>query len=66
MTPLGPTPPLPLEDNRVLHHGQHLAIVVAQTREQAAAAARLVKIGYEETAPVLEIDDPRAPVVRNP
>jgi xanthine dehydrogenase YagR molybdenum-binding subunit len=40
--------------------------VVAQTREQAAAAARLVKIGYEETAPVLEIDEPRAPVVRNP
>jgi CO/xanthine dehydrogenase Mo-binding subunit len=66
MTPLGPTPPLPLEDNRVLHHGQHLAIVVAQTCEQAAAAARLVKIGYEETALVLEIDDPRAPVVRNP
>jgi CO/xanthine dehydrogenase Mo-binding subunit len=57
-----PTSP-PLKDNRVLHQGQHLAVVVARTREQAAAAARLVEIGYEETAPVLSIDDPRAPVL---
>jgi xanthine dehydrogenase YagR molybdenum-binding subunit len=66
MTPLGPSPRFPLRDNRILHHGQHVAIVVAQTHEQAAAAARLVKIDYEETAPVLGIDNPRAPVSRNP
>jgi CO/xanthine dehydrogenase Mo-binding subunit len=50
-----------LKDNRILHQGQHLAVVVARTREQAAAAARLVEIDYEEAAPVLSIDDPRAP-----
>ena len=64
MTPLGPSPPFPLKDNRILHHGQHVAVVVARTREQALAAARLVQIDYEEAAPVLSIDDPRAPVLR--
>jgi CO/xanthine dehydrogenase Mo-binding subunit len=43
-----------------------VAIVVARTPEQATAAARLVMIDYEETAPVLRIDNPRAPVSRNP
>jgi xanthine dehydrogenase YagR molybdenum-binding subunit len=65
MTPLGPSPPFPLRDNRILHQGQHVAVVVAQTRERARAAARLVEIDYEEGAPVLGIDDPRAPVLLN-
>ena len=35
ITPLGgPSPRFPLKDNRILHHGQHVAIVVAQTPEQ--------------------------------
>jgi xanthine dehydrogenase YagR molybdenum-binding subunit len=66
MTALGPSPRYPFKDNRIQHHGQHVAVVVAQTHEQAAAAARLVRIGYDAAAPVLELDDPRAPVVRNP
>jgi xanthine dehydrogenase YagR molybdenum-binding subunit len=65
MTAQGPSPPFPFKDNRILHHGQHVAVVVARTREQAAAAARLVEIDYEEAAPVLSIDDPRAPVLLN-
>src|SRR3984893_6017516 len=65
MTRLGPSPPFPLKDNRILHRGQHVAVVVARTREQAAAAARLVEIDYEEAAPVLRIDDPRARLLRN-
>jgi xanthine dehydrogenase YagR molybdenum-binding subunit len=56
-------PPFPLKDNRVVHRGQHVAVVVARTREQAAAAARLVEIEYEGTPAVLRIDDPRAPVM---
>jgi CO/xanthine dehydrogenase Mo-binding subunit len=66
MTPLGPSPRFPLKDNRILHYGQHVAIVVARTPEQADAAARLVTIGYEETAPILGIANPRAAVSRDP
>src|SRR2546430_3750984 len=65
MTPLGPSPPFPLRDNRIFQQGQHVAVVVARTREHARAAARLVQIDYEEAAPVLAIDDPRAPVLLN-
>jgi xanthine dehydrogenase YagR molybdenum-binding subunit len=63
MTRLGPSPPFPLKDTRILHHGQHVAVVVAATREHAAAAARLIQIDYEQAAPVLRIDDSRAPVL---
>lgn len=56
-------PPFPLRDNRIVHWGQHVAVVVARRREQATAAARLVEIEYEETVPVLSIDDPRASVM---
>jgi xanthine dehydrogenase YagR molybdenum-binding subunit len=57
-----PTPP-PLKDDRILYRGQQVAVVVARTREQAAAAARLVEIDYEEAVPVLSLDDPDAPVL---
>jgi xanthine dehydrogenase YagR molybdenum-binding subunit len=40
--------------------------VVAEGHEQAIAAARLVKIQYEETASVMGITNPQAPVLRNP
>jgi xanthine dehydrogenase YagR molybdenum-binding subunit len=63
--PLGPPAPFPLRDNRIVHRGQHVAVVVARTREQARAAAPLVEIDYEEAAPVLSIDDPRAPELLN-
>jgi xanthine dehydrogenase YagR molybdenum-binding subunit len=62
---LGIGPPPPLQDDRVVHHGQHIAVVVARTLEQAAAAARLVEAGYDVTEPLLELDDPRAERVDN-
>ena len=62
---LGIGPPAPLQDDRVVHHGQHIAVVVAQTLEQAAAAARLVEADYETAEPLLDLDDPRAERVDN-
>jgi xanthine dehydrogenase YagR molybdenum-binding subunit len=66
MTPLGPSPPTPFRDNRILHHGQHVAIVVAQTPEQATAAARSVRIEYQQSTPILGIENPDAAVLQNP
>jgi xanthine dehydrogenase YagR molybdenum-binding subunit len=66
MTQLGPSPQFPLKDNRVLYHRQPVAIVVAQTREQATSAARLVELSYEESEAILGIDNPLAPVVADP
>jgi xanthine dehydrogenase YagR molybdenum-binding subunit len=62
---LGVGPPPPLQDDRVVHHGQHIAVVVAQTLEQAAAAARLVEADYAALEPLLDLDDPRAERVDN-
>ena len=59
MTPLGPSPATPLRDNRIVHHGQHVAVVVAQTPEQATAAARSVRIEYQQSTPILAIANPR-------
>ncbi|MGW1025938.1 xanthine dehydrogenase family protein molybdopterin-binding subunit [Streptomyces sp. NPDC002577] len=66
MTAIGASPPPPLQDDRVLHHGQHIACVVAETQEQATAAAHLVSAEYERTDPLLDPMDPRAPQVGNP
>ncbi|SCK43364.1 xanthine dehydrogenase YagR molybdenum-binding subunit [Streptomyces sp. WMMB 714] len=66
MTALGASPPAPLQDDRVLHHGQHVAMVVAETPEEAVAAARLVEVEYEPGDAVTRLDDPRARLVENP
>jgi xanthine dehydrogenase YagR molybdenum-binding subunit len=63
---LGIGPPPPLQDDRIVHHGQHIAVVVAETLEQAAAAARLVEAEYETAEPLLDAADPRAEQVANP
>ncbi|GHH88989.1 acylaldehyde oxidase [Streptomyces sulfonofaciens] len=66
MTNIGPSPRFPLADNRILHHGQHVAVVVAETPEQARDAARLVRVEYDEAAPVLGVGNPDAPVLTDP
>jgi len=60
ITPLGPSPLPPFQSDVVLHYGQHVAMVVADTREQAQAAAALIETSYERDTPVLAYDDPRA------
>jgi CO/xanthine dehydrogenase Mo-binding subunit len=59
VTLIGPQPLPPFQSDAVLHYGQHVAMVVAETREQANAAAGLIEITYERDAPVLSFDDPR-------
>lgn len=52
-----PYHPLPQE---VQFNGQSIAAVVAETREQAAEAARLVSVTYEEQPGIADLDDPDA------
>jgi xanthine dehydrogenase YagR molybdenum-binding subunit len=52
-------PYLPLR-REVLFSGQHVAVVVAETFEQATAAARLVGIAYDERPAIMGLDDPKA------
>ncbi|MCI0573765.1 MAG: xanthine dehydrogenase family protein molybdopterin-binding subunit [Myxococcaceae bacterium] len=56
--PSEPRPPL--EDARVHYFGQLVAMVVAGTLEEAAHAARLVKVEYAPAPFVVTLDDPRA------
>ena len=61
-----PPPPPPLQDAKISYHGQYVAMVVAETRQQAAAAARLVEVTYERDEPVLDPEDPAAKARSNP
>ncbi|GAA2335388.1 xanthine dehydrogenase family protein molybdopterin-binding subunit [Dactylosporangium salmoneum] len=59
-------PPPPLQGLEIAHHGQYVAVVVADSRERATAAARHVAVFYRPGDPVLALDDPRAETVRDP
>lgn len=50
----------PLQDDVVRWNGQHVALVVAQTFEQATEAAHLVNVSYAATAAIIDPDDSRA------
>jgi xanthine dehydrogenase YagR molybdenum-binding subunit len=65
-TPIGPQPLPPFQGEAVLHYGQHVAMVVADTMEQAHAAAALIEVTYQRDTPVLAFDDPRASQVSHP
>jgi xanthine dehydrogenase YagR molybdenum-binding subunit len=56
---LTPPPPVPLRDSSVHHYGQYIAMVVAETHEQATAAADLVRVGYRAAGPAaLSLETP--------
>jgi xanthine dehydrogenase YagR molybdenum-binding subunit len=48
---------LPFADDVVHYAGQHVALVVANTLDQARHAASLVKVRYQEEKPVLTIEE---------
>jgi xanthine dehydrogenase YagR molybdenum-binding subunit len=50
----------PLQDDLVRWNGQHIALVVAETFEQATEAASLIEVGYSQTDAIVEPSDPRA------
>ncbi len=50
----------PLQDDVVRWNGQHIAIVIAETFEQATAAAALVEVSYQRADAILNPDDPSA------
>ncbi len=66
MTPLGPSPLPPLQSDEVLYFGQHVALVVAETLEQAQAAAATIALTYERTTPILSMDDERTTAFAHP
>ena len=46
----------PLQDNRARYYGQYIALVVAETYEQARTAARLVKVSYDKLPVAIELE----------
>ena len=58
--PLESASAAPLQNNRILYHGQHVAVIIAETLEQATFAATLVSIDYEEETSLLHFDEERA------
>ncbi|NWA63193.1 xanthine dehydrogenase family protein molybdopterin-binding subunit [Pantoea sp. B9002] len=49
----------PIQDNKVKFNGQHIAIVIAETFEQATHAASLVRVTYQPTEAILQPEDTR-------
>lgn len=45
-----------LQDNKIEFYGQHIGIVVAETFEQARAAARLIRVSYQRSAAKIEFE----------
>ncbi len=49
----------PLSDDQILHTGQYVAVVVAESVEQASHAASLLKIEYEPGRFAVDLEDAR-------
>src|ERR1700709_1416768 len=47
---------LPLQNDRVLYGGQYIAVVVAETAEQAEQVAAAMKVTYEEQKPAVGVE----------
>ena len=53
---LGETTFLPLQQNKIFYFGQYVAVVIADTFENARAAASLVKVTYSDSKPAIDLD----------
>jgi CO/xanthine dehydrogenase Mo-binding subunit len=61
-----PPPDPPLQSDKIDHYGQYVAVVVAETPQQASAAARLVEVDYDPGQALLSAEDPGAKPKANP
>jgi len=50
----------PLQDDVIRFNGMHIALVVAETFEQATEAASLLKVVYADAPATIDLDDPKA------
>ena len=48
---------IPMQNDRIHYAGQPIAIVVAETLEQAQSAATLLKVSYQAESPELRFDE---------
>jgi len=55
-------PSLLSKQDTIWHQEQYVALVVANTFEAATEACRLIKVIYDEKAPIIKYDDKRAEV----
>ena len=46
---------VPVQENMVYYYGQYIALVVAETYEQARSAAALVKVTYAKESPAIDL-----------
>lgn len=46
---------LPLQSDRIFYNGQYIAVVIANTFEQAEYAATLIKVDYQSDIPLVDI-----------
>jgi xanthine dehydrogenase YagR molybdenum-binding subunit len=63
---LTPPPEPPLQTAEIDHYGQYVAVVVAETPQQAAAAASLVEVDYDHGEALLSAEDPGVTTKANP
>jgi xanthine dehydrogenase YagR molybdenum-binding subunit len=52
---------VPLQDGEIHYAGQHLGVIVAESPEQAAYAASLIRVSYQSRPPVVELPDETTP-----
>ena len=48
---------IPLQDNQIFYFGQFVALVIAETYEQARAAAGLVAVSYAKETPAVDLKE---------
>jgi xanthine dehydrogenase YagR molybdenum-binding subunit len=51
---------VPLQDNKIFYFGQYIGLVVAETYEQARAAAALIKVNYNKEKPATDLAEERS------